>query len=72
VVESQQSRSQQDKIRKLRRKAQVVVDHVDIIKDEFGRKDRGFYPVILESYQHSLNSTQKQKIDIYISYGCKS
>ncbi|KAI9932069.1 hypothetical protein ASPWEDRAFT_51192 [Aspergillus wentii DTO 134E9] len=29
------SRSQQDKIRKLRRKAQVVVDHIDIIKDEF-------------------------------------
>ncbi|KAJ5615177.1 hypothetical protein N7537_000291 [Penicillium hordei] len=38
VVESQQSRSQQDKIRKLRRKAQVVVDHVDIIKDEFWEK----------------------------------
>ncbi|KAJ5294856.1 hypothetical protein N7508_009677 [Penicillium antarcticum] len=30
-----QSRSQQDKIKKLRRKAEVVVDHVDIIKDEF-------------------------------------
>ncbi|OQD62742.1 hypothetical protein PENPOL_c011G08187 [Penicillium polonicum] len=38
VVESQQSRSQQDKIRKLRRKAQVVIDHVDIIKDEFWEK----------------------------------
>ncbi|KAJ5515118.1 hypothetical protein N7463_004670 [Penicillium fimorum] len=38
VVESKQSRSQQDKIRKLRRKAQVVVDHVDIIKDEFWEK----------------------------------
>ncbi|KAJ5091365.1 tRNAHis guanylyltransferase Thg1 [Penicillium alfredii] len=35
VPESTQSRSQQDKLRKLRRKAQVVVDHVDIIKDEF-------------------------------------
>ncbi|RAH68664.1 tRNA guanylyltransferase [Aspergillus aculeatinus CBS 121060] len=32
------SRSQQDKIRKLRRKAQVVVDHVDIIKDEFWQR----------------------------------
>ncbi|KAE8151035.1 tRNAHis guanylyltransferase [Aspergillus avenaceus] len=29
------SKSQQEKFRKLRRKAQVVVDHVDIIKDEF-------------------------------------
>ncbi|KGO70560.1 tRNAHis guanylyltransferase Thg1 [Penicillium expansum] len=38
VVESKQSRSQQDKIRKLRRKAQVVIDHVDIIKDEFWEK----------------------------------
>ncbi|KAJ5535227.1 hypothetical protein N7527_001481 [Penicillium freii] len=38
VAESQQSRSQQDKIRKLRRKAQVVIDHVDIIKDEFWEK----------------------------------
>ncbi|KAF4251943.1 Glucose-responsive transcription factor [Aspergillus fumigatus] len=33
--ESKISRAQQDKLRKLRRKAQVVVDHVDIIKDEF-------------------------------------
>ncbi|KAJ5361781.1 hypothetical protein N7541_002625 [Penicillium brevicompactum] len=33
--EAKQSRSQQDKVRKLRRKAQVAVDHVDIIKDEF-------------------------------------
>ncbi|KAJ5458413.1 hypothetical protein N7475_009801 [Penicillium sp. IBT 31633x] len=38
VPEPKQSRSQQDKIRKLRRKAQVVVDHVDIIKDEFWEK----------------------------------
>ncbi|KAJ5184478.1 tRNAHis guanylyltransferase Thg1 [Penicillium cf. griseofulvum] len=38
VVESKQSRSQQDKIRKLRRKAQVVIDHIDIIKDEFWEK----------------------------------
>ncbi|KAJ5131250.1 uncharacterized protein N7515_007289 [Penicillium bovifimosum] len=38
VAQTQQSRSQQDKIRKLRRKAQVVVDHVDIIKDEFWEK----------------------------------
>ncbi|KAJ5245302.1 hypothetical protein N7489_005398 [Penicillium chrysogenum] len=38
VSESKQSRSQQDKIRKLRRKAQVVIDHVDIIKDEFWEK----------------------------------
>ncbi|KAJ5767354.1 uncharacterized protein N7511_004970 [Penicillium nucicola] len=30
-----QSRSQQDKVKKLRRKAEVVVDHVDIIKDDF-------------------------------------
>ncbi|GES59384.1 tRNA(His) guanylyltransferase [Aspergillus terreus] len=29
------SRSQQEKLKKLRRKAQVVVEHVDIIKDEF-------------------------------------
>ncbi|KAJ5901747.1 tRNA(His) guanylyltransferase [Penicillium taxi] len=35
VAISKQSRSQQDKLKKLRRKAQVVVDHVDIIKDEF-------------------------------------
>ncbi|KAJ5292043.1 hypothetical protein N7478_001294 [Penicillium angulare] len=35
VPESQQSRSQQDKMKKLRRKAKVVIDHVDIIKDEF-------------------------------------
>lgn len=35
VQEASMSRSQQDKVRKLRRKAQVVVDHVDIIKDEF-------------------------------------
>ncbi|KAJ5247094.1 hypothetical protein N7468_002077, partial [Penicillium chermesinum] len=33
--EPKQSRSQQDKLRKLRRKARVVVDHVDIIKDDF-------------------------------------
>ncbi|KAJ5162567.1 uncharacterized protein N7500_004397 [Penicillium coprophilum] len=38
MVEPKQSRSQQDKMRKLRRKAQVVVDHVDIIKDEFWEK----------------------------------
>ncbi|KAJ5774741.1 hypothetical protein N7457_009637 [Penicillium paradoxum] len=38
VAQEKQSRSQQDKIRKLRRKAQVVVDHVDIIKDEFWEK----------------------------------
>jgi tRNA(His) guanylyltransferase len=35
LTEQKQSRSQQDKIKKLRRKAQVVVDHVDIINDEF-------------------------------------
>ncbi|KAJ5553722.1 tRNA(His) guanylyltransferase [Penicillium frequentans] len=35
VPEAKQSRSQQDKLKKLRRKAQVVVDHVDIIKDNF-------------------------------------
>ncbi|OQE24373.1 hypothetical protein PENSTE_c007G01035 [Penicillium steckii] len=35
VPEGKQSRSQQDKLRKLRRKAQVVVDHIDIIKDDF-------------------------------------
>ncbi|KAJ5819308.1 hypothetical protein N7474_004899 [Penicillium riverlandense] len=35
VPGSKPSRSQQDKLRKLRRKARVVVDHVDIIKDEF-------------------------------------
>jgi len=35
VPEAKQSRSQQDKLKKLRRKAQVVVDHVDIIKDDF-------------------------------------
>jgi tRNA(His) guanylyltransferase len=29
------SKTQQEKIRKQRRKAQVVVEHVDIIKDEF-------------------------------------
>ncbi|KAJ5551749.1 hypothetical protein N7461_006447 [Penicillium sp. DV-2018c] len=38
VAQTKQSRSQQDKFRKLRRKAQVVVDHVDIIKDEFWEK----------------------------------
>lgn len=35
VPEPKQSRSQQDKLKKLRRKAQVVIDHVDIIKDDF-------------------------------------
>lgn len=34
-AEFKQSRSQQDKLKKLRRKAEVVIDHVDIIKDEF-------------------------------------
>ncbi|KAJ5161800.1 tRNA(His) guanylyltransferase [Penicillium capsulatum] len=34
-LDSKQSRSQQDKLKKLRRKAQVVIDHVDIIKDGF-------------------------------------
>ncbi|KAL6238985.1 hypothetical protein BDW75DRAFT_200096 [Aspergillus navahoensis] len=29
------SKTQQEKLRKLRRKAQVIVEHVDIIKDEF-------------------------------------
>lgn len=29
------SRTQQDKLRKLRRKAKVMVEHVDIIKDDF-------------------------------------
>jgi tRNA(His) guanylyltransferase len=29
------SKTQQEKIRKQRRRAQVVVEHVDIIKDEF-------------------------------------
>jgi len=33
--ELKQSRSQQDKLKKLRRKAHVVVDHIDIIKDDF-------------------------------------
>ncbi|GLI71843.1 tRNA-His guanylyltransferase [Penicillium ochrochloron] len=35
LPEAKQSRSQQDKLKKLRRKAQVVVDHIDIIKDDF-------------------------------------
>ncbi|PLB48294.1 tRNAHis guanylyltransferase [Aspergillus steynii IBT 23096] len=35
LQEGQVSKTQQEKLRKLRRKAQVVVDHVDIIKDEF-------------------------------------
>lgn len=35
VPESKSSRSQQDRLKKLRRKAQVVIDHVDIIKDDF-------------------------------------
>lgn len=35
ISEIQSSKSQQDKLRKLRRKAQVVVEHVDIIKDDF-------------------------------------
>ncbi|KAL4766654.1 tRNA guanylyltransferase [Aspergillus foveolatus] len=34
-VQGNISKSQQEKLRKLRRKAQVVVEHVDIIKDEF-------------------------------------
>ncbi|BDD57325.1 Glucose-responsive transcription factor [Monascus purpureus] len=33
--DAKSSKTQQEKLRKLRRKAQVVVDHVDIIKDEF-------------------------------------
>ncbi|KAF5016190.1 hypothetical protein F66182_12210, partial [Fusarium sp. NRRL 66182] len=32
------SKTQQEKMRKLRRKAQVVVEHVDIIKDEFWQR----------------------------------
>lgn len=32
------SKTQQEKIRKLRRKARVVVDHVDIIKDDFWQR----------------------------------
>ncbi|KAL1867410.1 tRNA-His guanylyltransferase [Paecilomyces lecythidis] len=32
------SKTQQEKIRKLRRKAKVVVDHVDIIKDDFWQR----------------------------------
>jgi tRNA(His) guanylyltransferase len=32
------SKTQQEKMRKLRRKAQVVVEHVDIIKDDFWQK----------------------------------
>lgn len=36
--EEKPSKSQQEKLRKLRRKAQVVVDHIDIIKDEFWEK----------------------------------
>ncbi|OJZ89808.1 hypothetical protein ASPFODRAFT_58472 [Aspergillus luchuensis CBS 106.47] len=35
LQEDMPSKTQQEKIRKLRRKVQVVVDHVDIIKDEF-------------------------------------
>lgn len=35
IPEPKQSRSQQDKLKKLRRKAQVVIDHVDLIKDDF-------------------------------------
>ena len=34
-MQEQVSKTQQEKLRKLRRKAQVVVDHVDIIKDDF-------------------------------------
>lgn len=32
------SKTQQEKFKKLRRKAKVVVDHVDIIKDDFWEK----------------------------------
>ncbi|PYH39609.1 tRNA guanylyltransferase [Aspergillus neoniger CBS 115656] len=35
LQEDTPSKTQQEKIRKLRRKVQVIVDHVDIIKDEF-------------------------------------
>ena len=35
MPEEKTSRSHQDKLRKLRRKAQVVVEHVDIIRDDF-------------------------------------
>ncbi|EAA65634.1 hypothetical protein AN0804.2 [Aspergillus nidulans FGSC A4] len=35
TVQESISKSQQEKLRKLRRKAQVIVEHVDIIKDEF-------------------------------------
>ncbi|KAJ5089351.1 hypothetical protein N7532_008035 [Penicillium argentinense] len=35
VPQAETSRSQQDKLKRLRRKAQVVVDHIDIIKDDF-------------------------------------
>ncbi|KAJ5578481.1 tRNA(His) guanylyltransferase [Penicillium hispanicum] len=35
IADAEQSKSQKDKLKRLRRKAQVVVDHVDIIKDDF-------------------------------------
>jgi tRNA(His) guanylyltransferase len=37
-AEKELSRAQQDKHRKLRRKAEVVVEHADIIKDEFWQR----------------------------------
>lgn len=35
VPEKEVSKTQQEKLRRLRRKAKVVVEHVDIIKDDF-------------------------------------
>ncbi|KAL2001265.1 hypothetical protein VTN02DRAFT_1972 [Thermoascus thermophilus] len=38
IPEKEISKSQQEKLRKLRRKAKVVVEHVDIIKDDFWQR----------------------------------
>lgn len=38
AIEPQLSKTQEEKARKARQKAQVVVEHLDIIKDEFWRK----------------------------------
>ncbi|GLA27403.1 tRNA-His guanylyltransferase [Aspergillus niger] len=56
LQEDTPSKTQQEKIRKLRRKVQVVVDHVDIIKDEFWERR----PWILSGKPGKLPTEAKQ------------
>ncbi|OJJ74320.1 hypothetical protein ASPBRDRAFT_193048 [Aspergillus brasiliensis CBS 101740] len=56
LQEATPSKTQQEKIRKLRRKVQVVVDHVDIIKDDFWERR----PWILSGKPGKLPTTEAE------------